>query len=93
MIEDCIMIFRRTSSGLSNQHLFLNVDTVVFVEGGKSYSKEEVYSGQFDTHSIDIQFWRGLFSIYRNSESLQFRAIGSKNTLKSIIQDVTNKKF
>jgi hypothetical protein len=84
------MIFRRTSSGLSNQHLFFDVDAIVLIEGGKSYSKDEVYEGKFDARSIDIKFWRGIFDIYHKSERLQFRAIGSKATLISIVQDIEN---
>lgn len=81
------MIFRRTANGISNQHKFVNVDAIVFVEGGESYSKAEVYDGKFDI-SIDIQFWRGLFYIYGEGKRLQFRAIGSKATLMSIAEDI-----
>lgn len=87
------MIFRRTCTGLSNQHLFLNVDAIVFVEGGRSYSKNDVYTGQFDTHAIDIKFWRGVFSIYHKGKKLQFRAIGSKPTLKNIVDDIDKEKI
>ncbi|MEW6235792.1 MAG: DUF4435 domain-containing protein [Candidatus Omnitrophota bacterium] len=82
------MNFRRTSSGLSNQHLFLNVDTIVFVEGSTSYSKDDVYNGKFTTDSFDIKFWHELFSIFLKKKKVQFRAIGSKSTLKSIAEDI-----
>ena len=87
------MNFRRTESGLSNQHLFYRVDAIVFVEGGKSYSKEEVVEGKFDSNTLDIQFWRRIFSIFHKKETLQFRAIGSKSTLKSIAADVATGKI
>ena len=77
------MTVRRTASGLSNQHLFLKVDAIVFIEGGqKSYSLKEAYKGKFNNNVIDIKYWNGLFSIYHNKYKLEFRAIGSKETLK-----------
>lgn len=39
--------FTRTISGSNNQHLFHNVDLIVFLEGGSvSYNKQEVYAGK-----------------------------------------------
>lgn len=84
------MIFRRTSKGISNQHLFHAVDYIVFVEGGESYSKKEVYEGKFDASTTDILFWMGLFSHYLKTKKFQFRSIGSKATLHSIIEDIEN---
>jgi hypothetical protein len=85
------MRFRRTPKGLSNQHLFYDVDAVVFVEGGtESYSKEEVYEGHFTSSAIDIQFWRGIFRSFFPMRTFQFKAIGSKVTLDSIAEDVVN---
>ena len=85
------MIFRRTPSGLSNQHLFFNVDTVIFVEGGlKSYAKEEVYEGKFNSSAIDIKYWECIFSSYHPDTKYHYRAVGSKATLESIANDIEN---
>jgi hypothetical protein len=84
------MSFRRTVSGLSNQYLFFGVDAVVFVEGGRGFSKEEVNLGNFDTSSIDIKFWRGVFRYYYPNKKFQFRATGSKTTLRSIAMDIAS---
>lgn len=84
------MIFRRTAAGLSNQYLFLGVDTVVFVEGGRSYSKEEVYLDHFNSSSIDIKFWQGIFKYYSTGKKYEFRAIGSKSTLLEIAKDISS---
>jgi len=81
--------FRRTNSGLRNQHLFYNVDIVLFVEGGNlSYSKAEVYSGLHHEETGDIIFWRNIFSVFRNSEKVKFKSVGSKSTIKEIAFDV-----
>lgn len=86
------MSFKRTANGLSNQHLFFKVDAIVFVEGGRGFTKEEVMANYFDTYSIDIQYWRGVFSIFKNDVKVEFRAIGSKHTLKEIAQDISEGK-
>ncbi len=83
------MTFRRTSSGLSNLHLFLNVDLVVFVEGGqKSFTFKEVLAGDHSSESMDILFWQNLFGMLLPSVSCSFRPIGSKTTLLSIAEEV-----
>lgn len=87
------MIFKRTSSGLSNQHLFLNVDFVVLVEGGPSLSKCDVLSGKVNKTSIDILFWRGLFSHYLPKMSFKVRGVGSKSILKSIAADIADENL
>ena len=50
------MIIRRTVPGETNKRLFLGVDAVVYVEGGKSLTRDEVEQGQFDIAAMDIQF-------------------------------------
>lgn len=84
------MSFRRTTKGISNQHLFYSVDYIVFVEGGKGFTKEEVYKGKFDSSSEDINFWKGIFCHYEKSKRFHFRSVGSKSTLVSIIEDIQN---
>lgn len=82
------MSFRRTPSGLSNLHLFSKVDVIVFVEGGISFSIDEVNANKFSRHSSDIRFWQSLFGAYKYKNKTQFRAVGSKSTLELIARDV-----
>ncbi|OWK68836.1 DUF4435 domain-containing protein [Pedobacter sp. AJM] len=81
--------FRRTNKGISNLHLFYNVDVIVYLEGGsKSYSKHEVYQNSFSSDTEDIAFWSRLFKRYRSAEKLKYKSVGSKQTLKEIAEDL-----
>lgn len=83
--------FRRTISGLNNQHLFYNVDFVLFLEGGKkSYNKEEVYNGLFSEETEDILFWKRLFGVFNPNKRIKFKSIGSKVIIKEIADDIIN---
>lgn len=83
------MTFRRTSSGLSNLHLFVGVQTVVFLEGGPiSFTRERIEDGEYSANSADIRFWQTLFDHYRPNTIYQFRSIGSKEAVKSIALDI-----
>jgi hypothetical protein len=84
--------FVRTKSGISNLHLFLNCEYVVFVEGGESISYEDIQSNKVSQTSIDALFWKKLFQIFDVRQSVAFRAVGSKATLKAIADDVKNNK-
>ena len=86
--------FKRTARGLNNQHLFYNVDLIVFVEGGsKSYTKAEVYSGEHSNETEDIIFWRNLFSIFKQEKKVKFKSVGSKSTIKDIVVDILDGKL
>jgi hypothetical protein len=86
--------FRRTINGLNNQHLFHNVDIIVFVEGGdKSYNKDEVYSGLFHSETEDIIFWKNLFAIFNSGKKVKFKSVGSKTTIKEILLDIVDGKL
>ncbi len=80
------MTFHRSPSGLTNLHLFIGADVVIFVEGGQqSFTLDEVIDGSYSHSSVDLKFWQGMFSIFlSDGRKCQFRAIGSKPTLKSI---------
>ncbi|MEK8021882.1 MAG: DUF4435 domain-containing protein [Candidatus Parabeggiatoa sp.] len=83
------MAFTRTPSGLSNLHHFYGVDAIVFLEGGKkSYATQEVLADQFESSSLDIQFWQKLFRFYKPDKKYQFRSIGSKKTANEIAEFV-----
>lgn len=86
--------FKRTASGLNNQHLFYNVDLIVFLEGGaKSYSKSEVYSGLYHEETEDIIFWRNMFDRFTKGKKIKFKSVGSKATIKEIAIDIINGKL
>ena len=68
-------VFRRTNSGLSNQHLFHKVDIVVFVEGGnKQYNKTQVYAGSYNHETDDIIFWSKMFDQFVSGKKLKFKS-------------------
>lgn len=82
--------FRRTISGLSNQHLFFDVDLIVFLEGGESYNKEEVYANKYTAETEDIIFWKSIFKIFKADKKIKFKSIGSKTIIKEIAIDIIN---
>lgn len=90
-------MFRRTAAGISNQALFFDVDIVVFVEGsmkdGQTFSKDQAYAGQCNSHSIDVIYWQSIFAIFLPGPKFKFRPLGSKSTLLSIGEDITGGKI
>lgn len=83
------MAFKRTSSGIANQHLFHGVDLIVFVEGGSNnFTKQEVDNNLFSNHSIDVAFWNKIFEDYMPGKNIKFKAVGSKTTIKEIAVDI-----
>lgn len=81
--------FRRTNSGLNNQHLFFNVDYILFLEGGSnSYNKLEVYANKYNSETEDIIFWRNIFGEFVKDKKIKFKSIGSKKTIKEIASDI-----
>ncbi len=82
--------FRRTLSGLSNQHLFFDVDLVVFLEGGESFNKEEVYANMFTAETEDVIFWKNIFKRFMIGKTIKFKSVGSKSTVKQIAFDIIN---
>jgi len=82
--------FRRSTKGLNNQSLFFDVDHVVYVEGGISYSKELVLAGAFNENTNDVHFWQYIFSKMMPQNRLKFKSVGSKSTLLELAQDVVN---
>lgn len=87
-------VFRRTTSGLNNQHIFHKVDLVVFVEGGKvQFNKTQVYSGNYNHETEDIIFWSRVFDNFVSGKKLKFKSIGSKSTIKEIALDIIDGKI
>ncbi|NCT76175.1 MAG: DUF4435 domain-containing protein [Chitinophagaceae bacterium] len=78
-------------NGLSNQHLFHNVDLVVFVEGGNpSLTRQQILNGVYHHETEDIIFWRNIFNVFRKGQAIKFKSVGSKTTIKEIALDIIN---
>jgi hypothetical protein len=84
------MAFTRTTSGLNNQHMFHNVDFIVFVEGGESYTKTQIEQGHFNEESIDTLFWSKILSNYKANSKFKFKAVGSKTAVLQVAEDIVN---
>ena len=83
--------FKRTISGLNNQHLFYDVDLILFLEGGSmSYNKLEVYEGKYSSETEDIIFWKKIFNKFATKTKIKFKSIGSKTTIREIALDIVN---
>jgi len=83
------MSFTRTNAGISNLPLFYGAEVIVYTEGGdKSFSIQEVEEGKFNTKSVDIKFWNGVFKSYEYGKKVEFRALGSKTASKVICEKI-----
>jgi hypothetical protein len=88
------MSFTRTNSGISNGHLFLGSDIIIYTEGGnKTLTEEEIEKGEFNEKSIDIKFWSGLFDAAEFSKKVEFRALGSKTASENIREKIIKKEI
>lgn len=89
------MTFRRTNSGISNYKHFYQTDFIVYVEGGRtSYTFEQVINkGKYSNKSTDIAYWKKLFDHYNFPKTIQFKAVGSKSTIKQIALKVKSKEI
>ena len=86
--------FRRTSSGLNNQHLFHNVDLIVFLEGGtQSYTLDQVMQYHFSEDTEDVLFWKRIFNRFGGTQRVKFKSIGSKSVVKEIAVDILDGKL
>ena len=89
-----IQTFKRTKSGLKNQHFFHDVDLVVFLEGGsRNHSKTDVYSGSYNSGTNDIIFWRNIFDRLKPGKKIKYKSVGSKTTVRDIAMDVVDGKM
>jgi protein involved in ribonucleotide reduction len=85
------MSFTRTNAGVSNLHLFYDAEIIIFTEGGaKSFSADEIENDQYSTSSTDIKFWGSVLKFNGYDKKIQFRAIGSKTSSKSICNKIIN---
>lgn len=82
-------LFKRTSSGLANLHLFYKVEFIIYLEGGpKCFTAEEVYAGEGHDETEDIIFWKNVVNHFKNRVSVKYKSVGSKLTLLAISNDV-----
>lgn len=74
----------RTPSGLSNQHVFLGVDFVVYVEGGGAFGNaaEAAGSGADDTH--DAEFWRTVLHLVSPEKTFHVKSVGCRSVAEEI---------
>ncbi len=85
------MTFTRTTTGITNLHLFHGVDVVVFVEGGtEAFSYSDVCQGQSGSSSPDILYWRAVFQSMCPDKRVCFKPVGSKGTLERLAKDVAS---
>lgn len=85
------MSFTRSPSGLSNLHIFYNVDLIIFTEGGdKTYTIEEINEGKYNETAVDIKFWNTILSVNNFQRKFQLRAIGSKTASNNICEQIIN---
>jgi len=71
-------------------HLFLGVDAVVFVEGGKmTYTIEQISQGLYNPQADDLKYWQIVFMAFAGQRTFHFRAVGSKRTIKELAVLIT----
>lgn len=82
-------MFIRSASGLNNQHLFFNVDFVLYTEGGSvSYNIDDVLDGKFSELTDDIVFWDNLFDQVNSDIKVKCKSVGSKENVKHIAEKI-----
>ncbi|WP_288582348.1 hypothetical protein [uncultured Methylobacterium sp.] len=87
------MTFRRTASALASMHVFYRADVVVFCEGGQPKSVSDAMSHSASERTLDNIFWSSMLEFTGINKCLHFKSVGSKETLKTISQDVMNSKI
>lgn len=74
------MIFRRSSSGLSNQPRFFGVDLIAYLEGTRDL-RPRLELGEGEAQSLDALFWSEVLTATRGNVSVHFKEMGSKSAL------------
>jgi hypothetical protein len=82
--------FHRTPHGLSNQAIFANVDMIVFAEGSRHFTFEEIEAGLGNLNTLDTVFWSSIFRTTVPMRRVEVRSVGNKNTVESIAQLVAS---
>lgn len=72
-------MFIRTNNGLANEHLFYNVDLIVYCEG------EEIPG---EASSLDEVFWHRVFS--QNGRNVHCKSMGGKSVLRPLADKVVS---
>jgi hypothetical protein len=74
------MAFERSPLGQRNRALFLNVDAIVYVEGGRGRGDKD--------ESFDAMFWKKVFQAFRTDLRVKIIAKGSKQNIIALISQV-----
>jgi len=82
------MTLRITINGLKSLHLFYKVDRIVYCEGGESLTIDDVVGGGGTVSTLDILFWSSMLLRDEQKLKVHFKSVGSKETIKSILDDV-----
>jgi hypothetical protein len=77
------MSLSRSAVGLANKPLFHGVDAIVYVEGGSQGAR----SSAFEV-SVDVPFWRALFSVYRPELKIRLEPKGGKPNLMPLVTGI-----
>ncbi len=85
-------ILVRTQSGLSNQHIFLGVDFVVYVEGGGHFgdASQAAAAGADDTH--DAEFWRTVLAIACPGKTFHVKSVGCRSVAEAIALEIAKSR-
>lgn len=74
----------RSPSGLANQHLFFDVEFVVYCEGGVDQGNAiaAALAGSDQTH--DASFWRALIATLRPHSAFHVKSVGSRKIVEEL---------
>ena len=81
-------MFSRTNSGLSNFNTFVNVEYLIYSEGG---IKDKNTSGNEEiSWAIDCVFWRSVFEKFVPDRRIKIKPLGSKELVKPYAEKIKN---
>jgi hypothetical protein len=74
----------RTASGLSNQHILLGVDFVVYVEGGGEFGDASAAAATGADDTPDAEFWRTVLGITSPGSTFHVKSVGCRRVAEEI---------
>lgn len=74
------MSFTRSNSGISNSHIFFDVDYLVYSEGGSCQGAGDEFEN--NSWSIDSVFWKSVFLRFRPELKVKIKSLGSKECVR-----------
>jgi hypothetical protein len=72
-------MFERTAEGISNSHIFFNVDFVIYCEGAGDPNRQ-----------LDAEYWSKIWSLYGPNKQAKIVERGSKSDLIEIANQLSN---